>query len=474
MDARRLLSTTLLYGFADVVVLAVGGFLLLPLYTRTLSQAEFGAYVAVRTNTEILGYLIAFGLHSAVARVYFDYRQRGEEAAYLSSILGSFLLVLGTFAVLLSIWGPALWTLASPETPAEPYLRFALAIAAAGFVSGLATLWLRLEGRALALVGLQLAASALLAGLAVLNLAVLKLGLTGLMWALLCSAASSALVLPWLFGRSWRPAIRWAHLRDSLPYALPMVIGYLAYFVLNRISTLILQRHVDLEQLAIYGLAQQLGAVLTLAATAFGKAAQPAVFAADAARAPALMLRQGRMLIALMSAVAAAVMLFASDLLRLFAPPSYAAGFGPLQWLLFGSFAYSFTMVFNTALLYHRRPRTSVAVSIFGALASTLLCLVLIPRYQLLGAASASACAFVAMSVLSHWLAARLTGHRYTAPMLAALVGAGAVSALAAWLHTGPLSPWASSAVKLLVLMLLAGLLYRLYARRAFDEPCAP
>ena len=54
MDTRKLLSTTVLYGLADVIVMAVGGFLLLTLYTRTLSQPEFGTYVIVRTNTEIV------------------------------------------------------------------------------------------------------------------------------------------------------------------------------------------------------------------------------------------------------------------------------------------------------------------------------------------------------------------------------------------------------------------------------------
>ena len=69
MDTRRLLSSTALYGIADIAVMAVGGFLLLPLYTRTLTQTEFGTYVAVRTNIDILTYLLHFGLVSAVARV---------------------------------------------------------------------------------------------------------------------------------------------------------------------------------------------------------------------------------------------------------------------------------------------------------------------------------------------------------------------------------------------------------------------
>lgn len=464
----------MLYGIADVAVLAVGGFLLLPLYTRTLSQEEFGAYVVVRTNIEIFSYLLFFGLHSAVARIYFDYRKTGEQIEYLNSILSTFLVILLGFIVLMSVWGTPLWSLLSPTTPSEPYLRFTLAIAAASFFSGLATLWLRLESRPVTLVGLQVAASAILAGLAVLNLGVLRLGLSGLLWALLVSAASSALALPWLFGRRFRLAIGWSHLRSSLPYAVPIVIGYVAYFVLNRINTLILQRHVELDQIAVYGLAQQLAAVLTIAATAFGKAAQPPVFAAEPALAAELMRRYGSMLILLMTSVATLMMLFAGDLIRLVAPPSYGSGFQPMLVVLFGSFAYSFTMVFNTALLYHRRPRTSVAVSICGAVLSAALGLLLIPRFHLLGAAVATAGAFAAMTFLSHWIARRLTGHDYMTPMLISLAGIGGVALFSAWLQAQGLQPAAATGIKLVVACPILFALYQIHARKAVNPPCAP
>src|SRR5579859_4452397 len=113
-DARRLISATALYGFADLIVIAVGGFLLLPLYTRTLSKADFGAYVVVRTNTEIFTYVLALGLPSAVARLYFDYRRSHQHIAYLNSVLGFFLLGLGAFVLVMLLWGDRIWQTLSP------------------------------------------------------------------------------------------------------------------------------------------------------------------------------------------------------------------------------------------------------------------------------------------------------------------------------------------------------------------------
>lgn len=443
MDTRKLLSTTVLYGLADVIVMAVGGFLLLPLYTRTLSQSEFGTYVVVRTNTEIFSYLLYLGLPSAVARVYFDYKKTGQQQEYLASVVVFFGLNLVLLCALLSVWGPGLWRLLSPTTDVQPYLVFSVAIAAVGFFSSLGTLCLRLVGRARAFASLQVATSLVLAACAVLNLAVLSLGLSGLLWALLISSAFAGLVLPWQLGRSFRPRIRWVHIADSMRYAGPIVVGYFAYFLLNRASTLVLQRHVALDQIAIFGLAQQLAMMVTVAAVAFGKAQQPVVFAAEPGDAAVLLLRAGALLRRLMLGITAVLVLGAPELFALVAPEGYASGTKVLLILLVANFGHSFSQVSDTALLYHRRAKTSVAVSITGAVLSATLSLWLVPTYDLLGAAIAIACAFIAMTVLSHELARRQTGHSYLVPMLGAITTVGLIAGLTAWLaqQSWP-APW--------------------------------
>ena len=436
MNSRKLLSTTVLYGMADVIVMAVGGFLLLPLYTRTLSQAEFGTYVVVKANTEVFTYLVCLGLPSAVSRVYFDYRKVGQQTAYISSILLFFALCLSVLLAVLAAWGDRLWALMSPATPAVPFLAFSVALAAVGFLSTLGTLWLRMEGRAKAFALAQVGTAAVLACCAVVNLVVLNLGLPGLLWAMLTSAAAAGLMLPWLLGRGFRPVIHWEHIRSSLPFAGPSLLGYLAYFLLNRISTLVLQRHVPLDEIAVFGLSQQLALIVTMAAGAFGKAQQPVIFGAEPAEAAQILDRAGRLLRWMMLGVTSLLLLFSSELMALVAPKNYGNDIHILLILLVANFAYSFSQVSDTALLYHRRPRASVSVSIFGALLSTGLSLLLVPRYHAAGAAAAIAGTSVAMTLLSHWLAWRVTGHSYMAPLLGGLIAATGIAVLAAWLPT--------------------------------------
>ncbi|QTN24263.1 oligosaccharide flippase family protein [Rhizobacter sp. AJA081-3] len=457
---------------ADIAVMAVGGFLLLPLYTRTLSQAEFGMYVAVRANTDILTYLLHFGLISAVARLYFDHRKQGRAHEYLSSVFSFYLALLAIAAVLLQFLGAPLWAQLSPTTPAWPYLGFSLALAAFGFPAALASLWLRMENRAFAMVALQLSAALVLAVAAAILLVVFDAGLPGLLSALLVSAACAAAALPWLFGRRFRLVIQRADIAETLRYALPILVGYLAYFVLNRLSTLILQRHVGVDQVAIYGLAQQLAMIVAIAGTSFGMALQPAIFAAEPGQVGAMLRRSGRILAILMFAVTAVLILFAGELFALVAPRSYGSGQQILLLLLLANFGNAFTLMSDTALLYHRRPKTSVAVSIVGALAATGLGLWLVPLLHLPGAALSLLGAFTVRMLISHWLAYRVTGYSALGTMAASFAVLGAIAAFAAWLPQQSLAAAAAVVAKLLVVALALGLATFAY-RKSRPPPCA-
>lgn len=462
---------TVVYGAADFVVLAVGGFLLLPLYTRTLSQSEFGNYVIVKANIEIITFIMYFGLPSAVSRVYFDYKALNQHFEYMSSVLSAFLLGVVVIGVLFHFWGAGFWKILSPNTPDYPYLGFGVAIGAVGFFGALASLWLRMEGRVAAFAGLQVGVATVLALVAVVSLVVLDLGLPGIFVAVLISSACSALALPCLFGRRFRPIIQTSHIVESLRYAVPIVIGYIGYFVHNRISIFLLQRHVEPDQIAIFGIAQQLAMIVTFAGMAFVKASQSTVFSAEQAHAATLMSRSARFLMLVMFCVTSVLLLFASEMFELVAPRSYQSGIDVLLILLVGGFIYSLTLISDTALMYHRRPKTAVAVTLVGAVSSTLLGVLVIPTYHLYGAAFATVGAFLVTALAGYWRAYRITKLSYIRPALASFLAICALAVFVAWLQRQGLPQVASLSIKAAVGAILLSVTYLFFSRKAIVKP---
>ena len=410
MNTRRLLSSSALYGLADMAVVAVSGFLLLPLYTRALSQAQFGEYVAVRANIDILVYALHLGIPSAVSRLYFDRRKAGEQYAYMSSVLWLFLTTLALLAGISLIWGEPLWRLLSPAVPVQPALPFALAISAVSFLGALAVIWLRAEGKVGAVVGLQMGASATMAAVATAAMVVGHMRLEGILLAMLVSAFVPATALPVLLGRRFRLLPRRIDLVQTLKFALPVMVGYLAYFVLNRFSTLLLQRHVSSEELAVFGLAQQLSMIIAMASTAFGTALQPMIFSSDVTHVNESLAKAGRLMMLMMTAVLTVLLLFAHELFDLVAPHGYSHGLIAMTVLAVGNFTLAATLVSETALLYHHKVKTSVIISILSALAAAVLGLWLVPMHHVTGGALAVSGGLLVRMVMSQWAAWRITG----------------------------------------------------------------
>lgn len=467
MDTQRLLSSSALYGLANVAVVAVGGFLLLPLYTRTLSQGEFGHYVAVRANIEILTYVLQLGMPSAVARLYFDRRQTGEEHAYLSSVFWMFVAVLALLVITFALFGAPLWRQLSPDLPTQPALPYSLAIAAAGFLGSISVIWLRSEGKVLAVVGMQLGSAAMMAAVASGALLGMHMGLEGILLALLASALVPALALPILFGRRFRWGVRRSDVTLTLHYAIPVLIGYLAYFVLNRFSTVLLQHHASVEDIAVFGLAQQLSMIVLITCTAFGTALQPMVFNAEAEHVNDYLVKAGRMLMMLMALVSVGVMIFAHELVAIIAPQHYAGGVPALILLVVGYFTNAFTLMSDTALLYHRRPKTSVSISIASAIVAAGLSFWLIPDFKIMGAALAVSFGFVVRMLLSQWMVVRITGQSRVGAALGSFAAVGALGWIALNIQALPWPPFSLLAFKTLLLALVVLVLYFIHQRKS-------
>jgi O-antigen/teichoic acid export membrane protein len=461
VNIRRLLSSTALYGAADALVLLVGGFLLLPFYTRTLSQAEFGQFVVIRAGIELLTYLLHFGLLSAVARLFFDQRELAARREYMASVIMMFVLILGGWAALAAGFGEEAWHAVVPGAPAQPYLWLSIALAVVAFFGNLASTWLRLDARVWSFVALQVTAAAALATAAFVNLSVLTLGLHGLVLAMFAGPLVTAAVLPVLFGRHFRPRLQRNYTLPTLHYALPAVASLVAYFVLNRIGIVILQRHATLDEIAVFGLVQQLAMLVTLTGVAFGKSMQPAVFGATAEAVQDLMRRFGRILLIGLASITVLLMLFGSELLALIAPVRYRAGHGLFLILAFSAFAYALGLLADTVLLHGRRPRMSALLTLCGAMLSTLLGLLLIPRYAALGAALAMASAFLVTTLVGQVVAARLTGLSFLRETLSAIGLVAIMAVFAHWLHG--LAPQITPGVFLAKVLLTGALTTAIY-----------
>lgn len=386
VQTKKLISTTLLYGIGDLLVMAISGFFLIPLYTRTLTQEEYGIYSILRANTDIFTYALHFGLISAVSRLYFDYKRIGENFEYLSSIIILFLIIVSLFCVMLFLFGNQLWSFLSPQVPSYPYILFCLSISIFCFFSGLLLLWLRVENNVSVFVFLQILMSFSVLSLVFYALVVREGGLADLLWAMVVNAMLSALLLPIFLWKKFKFTVKWDHVSKTLRFAVPIAFGYFAYFLINRGSLLVLQRYVAVEQVAIFGLCQQIAMIVVLASNAFAKTLQPIIYSAETEKFSETVERTGKLYFLMMACLVSLIVLFSSEILAIAAPKNYDKGYVVFILLVLSNFVYSLNFISNSVLLYYKFSLKSVLITVLGGIFVLAFNVFLIPKYELYGA----------------------------------------------------------------------------------------
>jgi O-antigen/teichoic acid export membrane protein len=412
MNWKKLAASVAIYAVGDFLVAAVGGFLLVPLYTRHLSPSDYGIFVVTRANSEIFSYIVQFGLISAVTRVYFIFSAKQQQRQYIGSILIFHFCTVASFLAVLGVAGGWLWRQLTPAVPAMPYMWFACGLAFLSFVPGLFSVLLRVEERAKFFVAVQVGSAALLVLCVLFFLVVLKAGIVGLFGALMLSGVLTWVVLLALLFRRIEWGFQWEHIRTSLKFGMPVVISYLAFFVMNRFGIIFLQRYVGLAEVGLFGLAQQMAMVVTLVSMAFGKSFQPMVYSSDESSVTELMTRLGSIYFVSMLLAAAVFASFASELLIILAPRSYGRAYYVFVLLIIANAVYSFKLISESVLLYRHRPNLSMTVSVAGCAISVLGNLWLVPKIGIYGAVLSTLLTSCGVTTLSLVIARRMVPFR--------------------------------------------------------------
>ncbi|HBL22520.1 MAG TPA: hypothetical protein DDZ40_00190 [Deltaproteobacteria bacterium] len=435
LPSGKLFSASLIYTVGDFLTTAISGFLLIPVYLHYMTPADYGIYSTVTVLINMLGVLLAMGLGSALGRFYFLYRDRGEEYRYLGSIWLFQILVSLALVVALALWGSPLWAAICPEIPFRPYIWFVLAGSFLTFSASVYPLWLRVLERPVAFVILQVAGTAAFALSLGVFLILLRQEAQGALGAAIFSNALIALVGLVALGRkaTWR--IQYNLLRPSLDFGRWMVIGTFGYFFLNKSQLFFLQHYGDMASVGVYNLGLQLGGILTLLALSFAKAWQPFVYSAKTSgEAADAISSTSKYFVAVMLYGMLGIAVLSNEILRVVAKPDYFKAGIVIRLVAIASFVYVLSNLTNTGLFYMKRPELAQAAMLLSAGLNVVLNMILIPRWQMVGAALAMLAAFSVMVISGFFLVQKVMHVKYDWAMLVKITGIGTGLLVTEWL----------------------------------------
>jgi len=442
---RRLALSSAVFA-ASAAVRGASRFLLIPLLVRYLSQAQYGLLGTLNSVAGLLTMCLTLGLDEAVAREFFDYRDRsGALRSYLTTIL----LYLGgssSLVLLLAVAGVPLiarWLLPGSAATIVQFFAVVLGMAAlSSFLSVLGVL-LRVRRRAVAFGLSQIALAGLLVGLTAVALMGFRWQVAGVMLAQVTSIGLVVAVLVGLFiyedtplgdrlrrlsalpmrtcdsrqeavapdGERRSPLFDRAKLRKALSYGLPLLPYAAANWCTSASDRLILTGLRTMEEVGVYNLGYSLAMVMNvIVVTPINFAYAPHFY--EAASRDPLARKQfafnAELYVAVVGSICLIGMLFSGEFVSIIAPASYSGAQPVIAICVLAFYFLGIYLVVSLPLFFMKRTKPIACISIAGAVLNILANLLFVPIIGIVGAALTTLLAYVLMAVLAGVLARRV------------------------------------------------------------------
>jgi O-antigen/teichoic acid export membrane protein len=421
---RKLVGASAVYGLGSVLVRGLA-FLLLPVYTRYLSPAEYGVVALTVTCTVVLGMLYPLGLRGAVSRTYYEGGTVEERQERVGTLWIAMILSAAVMALLLDRLGPSLAAAVIPEIPFHPYLRLAVWTAFLGVLGLTPLVLLQAQERAPAFVLVTLGAALTTTAITVW-LVVRGGGAAGYLQGALIGGALAAVPYLALTLKQIRPVFRWSILAPALAFSLPLVPHALAGWALEMSDRAILTRLVPLHDVGVYSLGYQLGAAMGLVTTAFNAAWVPFLFGTLKDEGEAAHPKLARLVSYYAIALCFTALgwaLLVEHAITLIAGPEYREGYRITPWVVGGYVCGGLYLVPTNLLFWRRRTRVIPLVTLAAGAMNVGLNLWLVPRHGAIAAAWSTLAAYALLLVLTWWSATRVHPFPYEYRRLGLMAG---------------------------------------------------
>jgi O-antigen/teichoic acid export membrane protein len=420
---RRLLRHSAAYTFASMLNRAFA-ILLVPIYTRCLSQDDYGRLSLLLGAAAIIWVLLDCGISASVTRFWYDYDDEHERRRLILTMWLTMMAVGVTVGVVLSLLG---WKYGRAVFGVAFWPFVALTIWSTFFnaanVIPKALMRVREQTRRFVIVvGGQ--SAAILA--AVLVFVVwLDMGLLG---AVLAAFVQTVVIFlfftPYTLTNAALPALRGVAAK-AMRFGLPILALELGWWVLDTSDRFILAHYRTAEVVALYAIGYALGRLLIMLSVSIDQAWTPFFFARakeDDAEARRLAAYTATYFALAVSAAGLLICVFAREAVLLFGGHDYLAAARVTPLIVVASVVQGLFYVPSRGLLLEKKTHVLPYVVAAAAIVNVGLNFVLIPRWGMMGAAFATVAGYAVTTGLTYMFSQRVYRIAYQTRRLATIV----------------------------------------------------
>lgn len=260
-----------LYGFFTGLTGLVG-LILLPIFTRIFSQAEYGIIEIISVAANLVTVVACLSLEAAVVRYLPQIKNACDRKTYFSTILIAVIIFAMILFLLCLILSKPISFLLFKDAQYALLITLSAAAAAIAAISGIAQMALRVERKIFYFNALNIIHIILYGAVSLLFYYYLNLGISSVFYGLLTAEAVRLLWGLTLTRHLFSKRMSRKELITSLKLSLPILPAVLATCVNNQASRYIILFFMGLSGVAIFGATAKIALIIVLLTTAFSQA----------------------------------------------------------------------------------------------------------------------------------------------------------------------------------------------------------
>ena len=459
---KRLFKHSFIYLIGSALQSLIG-FVLIPVYTRYLSPAEYGQLEILNTVLLILNIILSLGFASALMKVH-ERDSEGEiERRRLIGTMYIFVLPIASAVTMLLALGAKYFTGALLEDADQVNLLYLiLGTNLVVIFLNLSFAVLRSKERSKTFTLLSLVKFLFILGLNTYFVIVLQLGIMGILLGNLIAQTVLALVFIPVIWRSFKFSFSSLYLRKLSLFGFAVIPASLAMWIMDLSDRYFLKHFADFTEVGLYSLGYKIGFLIYILLVYPFQLAWPKVSFAVASRPDCKEIYAKTLTyFAFIGSLAAlGLSLFGAQIIKLLADPQFHTAYKIIPLVAFSYVLYGLHFALVPGL--HLKEKSKYYPLMIGIPAglNLLLNYFLVPLYGMIGAAITTLICFILVVVLTYLITKRFYRVKYEWQRLLKLLVIIALIIGAKWAYTATDLTLTDVLYNALLLVIFIGLIF--------------
>ena len=395
---KNLSKHSVLYGFGSLLNRIIG-FILLPVYTKYLTPADYGVFSLLTIIGNIALLMSQMGIGTALFReiIYVESDESTTESTALF-----FLLIVGLciFAVL-SFVSPYLSKIIFNAPVNIHLLQIVFLTTFFSLIDVLFLSKIRIKEQAGLFSILAILKFSINISLNIFFIVYLRKGVEGLVHASFITAVFFALIYFIIMLPELKLTFSVKILKNLLSFGLPLVPASIASLAMKYVDRFFLQHYSTMSEVGLYSLGYNIGLVMNMTVQAFQMAWPSHMFAIskklDAEYTFAKILTY---YLFILGFIGLAISTLSKEILFVMVTPEFYGAYKVIPLIVISYILYGVSFITNTGFTIHNKMKFVPPIFIVTSLLNLLLNFLFIPEYGMIGAALATILSYLCLAVI--------------------------------------------------------------------------